>query len=145
MKFFEHYIEFVAGGSGYDQTREDYFFKMEYPYDYKMYGTKIVKFDRDYQTEIEYNFYGMYPYQISNIPVKYENSEILKMNVNFHIDRYASGRLSSYDKYRGTFNNIQAKNARRKLMQDYNLGRGGVKASTDAKGRDSDNEDFGKP
>ena len=42
IKFFEHYIEFVSGGSGYDQTREDYYFKMEYPYDYKMYGAKII-------------------------------------------------------------------------------------------------------
>ena len=145
LKFFEHYIEFIANGSGYDKTREDYYFKMEYPFDYKMYGTKLIKFDRDYENEIEYVFFGLYPYQMSNIPIKYENSEILKLNVNFHIDRYASGRLSSYDKYRGTFNNIQAKNARRKLMQDYNLGRGGVKASTDAKGRDFDNEDYGKP
>ena len=105
VKFFEHYIEFVSGGSGYDQTREDYFFKMEYPYDYKMYGAKIIKFDRDYEAEIEYNFYGMYPYQISNTPVRYETSQVLKMNVNFHIDRYSSGKYSSYDKYRARHNN----------------------------------------
>ena len=105
MKFFEHYIEFVAGGSREDQTKEDYFHQMEYPADYKMYGTKLIKFDRDYDNELQYNFYGMYPYQISNTPIRYETSQVLKMNVNFHIDRYSSGKYSSYDKYRGRHNN----------------------------------------
>ena len=105
MKFFEHYIEFVAGGSREDQTKEDYFHQMEYPADYKMYGTKLIKFDRDYDNELQYNFYGMYPYQISNTPIRYETSQVLKMNVNFHIDRYSSGKYSSYDKYRSRHNN----------------------------------------
>ena len=105
MKFFEHYIEFVAGGSREDQSKEDYFHQMEYPADYKMYQTKLIKFDRDYKNEIQYNFFGMYPYQISNTPIRYETSQVLKMNVNFHIDRYSSGKYSSYDKYRGRYNN----------------------------------------
>ena len=121
VKFFEHYIEFVSGGSGYDQTREDYYFKMEYPYDYKMYGAKIIKFDRDYEAELEYNFYGMYPYQISNIPVKYENSEVLKINVNFHIDRYASGKFSSFDKYRNRYNNIKEANAKKNAEKNSSI------------------------
>ena len=105
LKFFEHYIEFVAGGSREDQSKEDYYHQMEYPSDYKSYSTKLIKFDRDYKEEMQYNFYGMYPYQITNIPIKYENSAVLKMNVNFHIDRYSAGRYSSYDKYRGRYNN----------------------------------------
>ena len=27
------------------------------------------------------------------------------MSVNFHIDRYSAGRYSSYDRYRGRYNN----------------------------------------
>ena len=107
MKFFEHYIEFVAGGSREDQPKADYYHQMEYPDDYKMYYAKLLKFDRDYDyyNEIQYNFYGMYPYQISNIPIRYETSQILKMSVNFHIDRYSSGKYSSYDKFRARHNN----------------------------------------
>ena len=67
---------------GEDQSRKDYFFRMEYPDDYKAYQTKIIKFDRDYNEEMQYNFYGMYPYQIKSIPVKYEGSDILKLSVN---------------------------------------------------------------
>ena len=118
---------------------------MEYPYDYKMYGAKIIKFDRDYEAEIEYNFYGMYPYQISNIPVKYENSEVLKINVNFHIDRYASGKFTSYDKYRNRYNNIKEINDRKRLMRNSKFGRGGFKAGTEAMGRDPDDPEYGMP
>ena len=52
LKFFEHYIEFISNGSRYDQSREDYYFRMEYPNDYKMYQTKLLKFDRDYNEEM---------------------------------------------------------------------------------------------
>ena len=107
LKFFEHYIEFVAGGSREDQSRDDYYHQMEYPADYKMYKTKLLKFDRDYKEEMVYTFFGMYPYQMTNIPIKYEGSEILKLSVNFHIDRYAAGKFSSYDKYRGRYNDLK--------------------------------------
>ena len=60
LKFLEHWIEFVANGSGEDQSRKDYYFRMEYPSDYKTYQTKIIKFDRDYNEEMQYNFYGMF-------------------------------------------------------------------------------------
>ena len=49
----------------------------------------------------------MYPYQMTNIPIKYEGSEILKLSVNFHIDRYAAGKFSSYDRYRGRYNDLK--------------------------------------
>ena len=110
LKLFEHYIEFISGGSRYDQTRTDYFFNMEYPDDYKMYQTKLLKFDRDYKEEMVYTFFGMYPYQMTNIPIKYEGSEILKLSVNFHIARYAAGKFSSYDKYRGRYNDLKENN-----------------------------------
>ena len=44
---------------------------MEYPDDYKAYQTKIIKFDRDYNEEMQYNFYGCFQ-TINAIPVKYE-------------------------------------------------------------------------
>ena len=61
LKFFEHWLEFIANGSGEDQSRKDYYFRMEYPDDYKTYQTKIIKFDRDYNKEMIYNFYGLFP------------------------------------------------------------------------------------
>ena len=38
---------------------------MEYPDDYKAYQTKIIKFDRDYNEEMQYNFYGLFPSKLN--------------------------------------------------------------------------------
>ena len=81
---------------------------MEYPDDYKTYETKIIKFDRDYNEEMQYNFYGMFPQAINSTPVKYEGSEVLKASALFSFDRYSAGKFSSYDRYRGRYNNLKA-------------------------------------
>ena len=107
LKFFEHWIEFIANGSGQDQSRKDYFVRMEYPDDYKTYQTKLVKFDRDYNEEMIYNFYGLFPRALNNTPVKYEGSEVLKATVLFTFDRYSVCKYSSYDRYRGRYNNLK--------------------------------------
>ena len=114
LKFLEHWIEFIANGSGEDQSRKDYFHRMEYPDDYKTYETKIIKFDRDYNEEMQYNFFGLFPKALNPVPVKYEGSEVLKVSALFSFDRYSVGKFSSYDRYRGSYNNIKAENAKRR-------------------------------
>ena len=88
---------------------------MEYPDDYKTYQTKIIKFDRDYNNEMIYNFYGLFPKALNSTPVKYEGSEALKATVLFTFDRYSAGKYSSYDRYRGAYNNIRDENAQRRI------------------------------
>ena len=107
IKFFEHWMEFIASGSGVSQASDGYFFRMAYPEDYKCNQTKIIKFDRDYKNNIEYTFYGMFPQSINSIPVSYGNSEILKATVTFNVDRYVAGRFDSYSLYRGNSNNVK--------------------------------------
>ena len=80
---------------------------MEYPDDYKTYQSKIIKFDRDYNEEMVYNFYGLFPKALNSTPVKYEGSEALKATVLFTFDRYSAGKYSSYDRYRGRYNNLK--------------------------------------
>ena len=120
LKFLEHWIEFIANGSGEDQSRKDYFFRMEYPDDYKAYQTKIIKFDRDYKEEMIYNFYGMFPQQLNSIPVKYEGSQVLKATATFMFDRYSAGRFSSYDRYRGNYNNLKANESKPEGVAESN-------------------------
>ena len=107
LKFFEHWMEFIANGSGEDQSRKNYYHRMEYPDDYKVYQTKLIKFDRDYKEEMQYNFYGLFARNLSNTPVKYEGSEALKVSVGMVFDRYTAGKFSSYDRYRGNYNNLK--------------------------------------
>ena len=87
---------------------------MEYPDDYKTYETKIIKFDRDYNEEMQYNFYGMFPKAVNPTPVKYEGSEVLKASAVFTFDRYSAGKYTSYNRYRGNYNNIKAENAKKR-------------------------------
>ena len=120
LKFLAHWIEFIANGSGEDQSRKAYFFRMEYPDDYNAYQTKIIKFDRDYKEEMIYNFYGMFPQQLNSIPVKYEGSQVLKATATFMFDRYSAGRFSSYDRYRGNYNNLKANKSKPEGVAESN-------------------------
>ena len=113
LKFFEHWMDFIAGGSHNDvptteygeltsidknMSGDSYFIRMNYPQEYKSESTSIIKFERDHDSvhSIIYNFYGMYPYNIASIPVSYGASDILKMQVSFKIDRYTVGKADSY-------------------------------------------------
>ncbi len=117
LKFLEHWMEFIASGStnpidGINQPINGnvdvgYFARMQYPEYYKSNQTRIIKFDRDYQQEIEYTFIGLYPYSIASIPVSYTQSDVMKMQATFKIDRYVIGKSYSIDYYRETANNIQ--------------------------------------
>jgi len=105
MKFLEHWMEFIANGSGHRQSSDDYYFRMEYPEDYKSNQTKIIKFDRDYKEELEYTFWGLFPRDLSSTSVRYDNSEILKASATFSYDRYISGKFDSYSVHRGSEGN----------------------------------------
>lgn len=119
LKFLEHWMEFIASGShnppvgntlGRINQNVDagYFIRMQYPEDYKSNTTSIVKFDRDYNVELEYTFIGLYPYAIASLPVSYSQSDVLKMQVNFKIDRYVIGKSRSVDVLTGQNNNKES-------------------------------------
>lgn len=115
LKFLEHWMEFIASGSSNpidsqlkpinQNVDQAYFIRMQYPEYYKSNQTKIIKFDRDYQKEIEYTFIGLYPYNIASIPVSYTQSDVMKMQATFKIDRYIVGKSYSINFYNGTSNN----------------------------------------
>ena len=105
IKFFEHWIEFMSSGSGEDQSQDGYYFRMVYPDDYKTSQTKIIKFDKDYNSELEYTFYGLFPKQLNDISVSYDQSDTLKATSSFTYDRYICGKNTSFSLYRGNSNN----------------------------------------
>jgi hypothetical protein len=107
LKFLEYWMEFISSGASnpIDSNNEPinsnvdtgYFIRMQYPEFYKSNRTTIVKFDRNYYKELTYTFIGLYPYNIGPPAVAYNQSDILKVQVNFKIDRYVIGRASSLD------------------------------------------------
>ena len=135
MKFLEHWTEFIASGSGANQASKGYYFRMRYPNEYKCDQTKIIKFDRDYRQSIEYTFFGMFPIAFNSTPVSYAGSDVLKASASFNFDRYVSGKVTSFDFAKGTYNNIEgavpgvevvkedvaASNARNeRILKEYN-------------------------
>ena len=105
LKFIEHWMEFIASGSNANPSRDGYYFRMRYPKDYKSYMTKIIKFDRDYNVEIEYNFFGLFPLALNSVPVNYNGSDTLKMSATFNYEIYVCGRTLSLDLTRNSDNN----------------------------------------
>jgi len=105
LKFLEHWMEYISGASTASPYNKGYFFRMQYPENYKTDQTKIVKFERDYNRTLEYTFYGLFPLALNSIVVTYNTSEILKTTVSFNYDRYVCGRTLSVDVFKGTDNN----------------------------------------
>lgn len=105
IKFLECWMEYIASGSAVSPNLDNYFIRMQYPAYYKANAVKIVKFDRDYQREIEYNFRGLYPRNISSIPVSYMNSDTLRVSATFSYDRYIAGKSNRINEVLGDNNN----------------------------------------
>ena len=116
LKFLEHWMEFTAGGTHapggrtgvIKQNRSNYFIRMQYPEDYRMENTKIYKFERDYANNLEYTFFNLFPQNVTNIAVSYDQSKTLTASATFEYTRYVSGPISSISAYRSGagFNNM---------------------------------------
>jgi hypothetical protein len=106
IKFLEHWMEFIASGSDQNPGDNHYYYRMQYPKAYKSNSTKIIKFDRDYKRELEYNFIGLFPINMSSVPISYDASDILKVSVAFNYERYIPGKITSKDQKTGTSNNM---------------------------------------
>jgi len=105
LKLLEHWMDYISSGSSANPVSNEYFIRMQYPSSYKSDQTKIVKFDRDYNREIEYTFRGLFPVSISSIPVSYGPSDTLKVAATFEYDRYICGKTTSISVYTGNSEN----------------------------------------
>lgn len=113
LKFLEHWMEFMASGShdSVSQGQKNYFVRMQYPDYYKMDETKIVKFEKDYSPRnLEYTFFGLFPSNVSNPSISYDQSRTLTASATFEYTRYVCGPIRSIDQKRGSDNNKQGDN-----------------------------------
>ena len=106
LKFLEHWMEFIGGASDEVESNNGYFYRMEYPIEYKCQQTKIIKFDRDYNTELEYTFWNMFPINLSSTPVTYQSSDLLKVSIAFNFERYIAGKSGSKNQHVGNHSNF---------------------------------------
>tara|TARA_B100002019_G_C21253033_1_gene592264 strand:- start:530 stop:1189 length:660 start_codon:yes stop_codon:yes gene_type:complete len=114
IKFFEHWMDYISSGSekrritSFSKASPGYFYRMRYPRGdsgYKCDKTKIVKFNIDYQKEIEYTFIGMFPINFASTPVQYGSSDVLRCSVTFNYERYVAGESTNLSIARGVSEN----------------------------------------
>jgi len=96
IRFFEAWMRFVTGESGTrtdgetrNLTNPGYHYRMNFPESYRCErGLKIVKFERNYRSSLEYEFIGAYPLSVGSMPVSYDGSNLLKCTVSMTYLRY---------------------------------------------------------
>lgn len=121
LKFFEHWMEFIASGTHNQSltpiaekkpevriSRKNYSTRFQYPNYYKSDATKITKFERNYKQQLEYNFLGLFPSAMNSISVSYQASDIMTVGVTFTYDRYIPGKIDSLSESRRNGNNLEA-------------------------------------
>ena len=101
QKFFELWQEYIMSGSEVDGLTpeiDNYYYRTKYPEEYKCERIRLLKFDRDKDNRIEYNFLNAFPRNITSTQISYDASRVLEVTVQFSYDRYVFGAIDSYSK-----------------------------------------------
>ena len=133
IKFLEHWMEYTAGGTHapggrigpVTQSKSNYYVRMQYPDDYRMEETKIMKFERDYSNNLEYTFFNLFPQNLSAVQVGYDASKILTASCAFEYTRYVCGPISNISKYRSGagYNNLTIADVKERLQSENDVTR----------------------
>lgn len=95
--FFESWIKYIVGESQTEDqkmrgkvTSNDptYFYRVRYPNNYIAEGLTITKFERNYNSSLQYKFIRAYPISITSMPISYNSSDLLKCTVSMTYIRY---------------------------------------------------------
>jgi hypothetical protein len=144
IKFFEVWMKYIVDESikgqtdkGAGITDSNYFYRVRYPDGdgngdgkdpgYVSSGLKVIKFEKDYQQKLEYQFIKAYPISIASMPVSYDSSSLLKCTVSMTYIRYVilpkSGRTDSDSNFNLTAQELAALNSLNSLQiySDPNL------------------------
>ena len=105
IRIFECWMDYASGVELEDERKDtispNYHYRMNYPDDYIAdQGLKIRKFERDFtQSEaniaggyLEYEFIRAFPVSVNSMPVTYDASELLKVQVQFSYIRYVMNK-----------------------------------------------------
>lgn len=96
IEFFERWISYCVGENDKKSLKsKQYSYRVNFPSDYQTDSLYITKFERDYQSALEYNFIGAYPISIASMPISYDSSQLLKCTVSFTYIRYMINRQTS--------------------------------------------------
>jgi hypothetical protein len=102
LRYFEYWMDYISGTylPSFDfnqperssqqkvELSKNYLRRMNFPDSYKVDTVKIIKFEKDYDRALEYQFINAFPKGLTSIPVSYGPADLLKVTVTFNFDRY---------------------------------------------------------
>jgi hypothetical protein len=89
IQTFESWIRYIMNEDVNEAMSKDYAYNSRYPDEYIMdQGLIVRKFERDYQSQLTYEFVRSFPISISSMPVSYDTSSLLKCTVSMSYIRY---------------------------------------------------------
>ena len=100
IRFFEAWIDYITSGQSGDFRSASYSYRMRYPdgdNGYTATGLKVVKFERDHQQRLQYEFIKVFPLAINSMPIMYDASSLLKCTVSLTYLRYIADTGRFYD------------------------------------------------
>ena len=98
LKFFEGWMDYISGDDnfmGIDRSDDqNYYRRFNYPMNrdnkigYKSGVLSISKFEKSFDSSLNYQFINAFPKGMTSIPVAYGGADLLKVTVQFAYDRY---------------------------------------------------------
>ena len=123
LKIFESWMDYISGGSEAEisELNENYYRRMRYPDTYKVQTMFISKFERDFNSQIDYQFINAFPKLVTAIPVSYGAADLLKVSVQFTYDRYIVNPRGSIKKANSSGFNDIARVANNSTISDQEI------------------------
>ena len=100
LMIFEGWMDYISSGGEIGELNDNYYRRFQYPDTYKVQSMFITKFEKDYNSQIDYQFINAFPKTITAIPVSYGPADLLKVTVSFNYDRYVMNPKGRYKKSR---------------------------------------------
>jgi len=93
LSIFEGWMDYISSGAdNIDPDEKAYFRRFRYPDDYKVNTMTIVKFEKNIERTLMYEFKNAFPKSITSLPVTYGTADLMKVTVSFNYDRYVVTR-----------------------------------------------------
>ena len=96
VQFFETWISEILNEDQEEAISPNYTYRAKYPDDYmNEQGLKIIKFEKDLNSQLQYTFIRSYPRSITSMPVTYDGSSLLKCSVQMSYIRYVMRAITN--------------------------------------------------
>ena len=88
LQIFEGWMDFISSGGELGELNDNYYRRFRYPDEYKVQTMFISKFERDLDSQIDFQFINAFPKLVTAIPVSYGAADLLRVTISFNYDRY---------------------------------------------------------